>query len=454
MSFTIENLHEIAITRTHDPKDPSKADLLRKLVGNLSPEQWQEARKAYVDRFYVDPEHHLRNFDVYQEFPPLRLDPNLLLELLGILNKPDIDRDIAYIERLLTKANSRELTLQDRKEYFSWLPRIGLWDSPARQPTDNRTVDSYERRLRIQAWEKVSPVRFDYALKTIESAFPKLSVKFDTPRDKNIAAIASSHGAQWQELVDWAIGVLDAGYAVQVFTPYGRPIAIQRDSMLVREPPTEAVAVSLGLPGVGLGAPLRLDPLRLPKERIDYLLGNAVGADLFDPSQFGAVYLAGGLGFNEDVAITAPKSVDDDTHANITPTPHVLRMMNDAISHRLPIIALCHGPTLLACLDINIDGKREKLVKGVQVAALPALEPMVHAQGKLESQFSFYTWKTHDVLAEAGAIVDEQADLQDMTIVKTGVRDGLHIATGPGPQTALNLRKATISAINSRWGRV
>ena len=70
-------------------------------------------------------------------------------------------------------------------------------------------------------------------------------------------------------------------------------------------------------------------------------------------------------------------------------------------------------------------------------------------QGKLEPQFSFYTWKTHDVLAEAGAIVDEQTDLKDMTAVKTGVRDGLHIATGPGPQTALNLIKATISAINS-----
>ena len=40
------------------------------------------------------------------------------------------------------------------------------------------------------------------------------------------------------------------------------------------------------------------------------------------------------------------------------------------------------APPILACLDIEIKGKREKLVKGVEVAALPALEPMVHAPRK------------------------------------------------------------------------
>ncbi|QKX56777.1 uncharacterized protein TRUGW13939_03884 [Talaromyces rugulosus] len=129
-------------------------------------------------------------------------------------------------------------------------------------------------------------------------------------------------------------------------------------------------------------------------------------------------------------------------------------MLNHTVEHRLPIIALCHGPTLLASLDIEINGRSEKLVKGIEVAALPALEPMVHAQGKLEPQFSFYTWKTHEVLAEAGAVVDEETDLKDMTVVTTGVRDGLRIATGPGPQTARNLVKATISAINNSTKRM
>lgn len=451
MEFPIEQLHEIAIGRTQNPKDTSKLESLEKLVGSLSLEQLGEVRKAYVDRYYVDPEHHLRNFDVYQEHKALRLDSGLLLELLGALNRSEIQRDITYIRKLHEKARKHSLTLDDRREYFSLLPRIGLWDRPARKQTGDDNVDSFERRLRLRDWEKVSDVAFDVALKEIEDGFPKLEVKLSAPREKNIAAIASSHGAQWQELVDWAVGVLDAGYSVQVFSPFGRPLAIQRDSMLVREPPTEAVAVSLGLPGVGLGCPLRLDPLRLPKERIDYLLGNTVCADQFDPRQFGSVYLAGGLGFNEDVAVTSPKNANDLAHANISATPNAKKMMIRAIQHRLPIIALCHGPTLLACLDIDIDGKSEKLVKGVEVAALPALEPMVHEQGKLEPQFSYFTWKTHDVLAEAGAIVDEKADLDDMTIVKTGCRDGLHLATGPGPQTALNLVQATLFAIKSRW---
>ncbi|KAM4068036.1 hypothetical protein HRG_009670 [Hirsutella rhossiliensis] len=452
--INIEALHEITIGRTQDPKDRSKIDTLEKLVGGLSSKELRQVRTAYVNRYYVDPEHHLRNFDVYQEFAPLRIDPAILSELLGILNKSEIQNEVAYIGQLLKKAKNRSLTLHDRIEYYSCLPRIGLWDSPARKYPGNKNVDSYERRLRVKAWSKASDVDFDEALREIERCLPKVTVELETPRQKNIAVIASSHGAQWQELVDWALGVLDKGYTVRVFTPFGRPVAIQRDSMLVREPPTEAVAVALGLPGVGLGAPLRLDPLRLPKDRLDNLLGNAVGADQFDASKFGAVYLAGGLGFNEDVAVTSPKSVTDSAHANIQASPNIAQMMRRAVEHRLPIIALCHGPTLLACLDIDIDGKREKLVKGVEVAALPALEPMVHAQGKLEPQFSFYTWKTHEVLAEAGAVVDEEADLKDMTRVKTGVRDGLHLATGPGPQTAWNLVDATTSVIKKRWAAI
>ena len=447
----IESIHEIAISRSKNPADHwSKCAALEDLVGSITSEQLITLRKAYVDRYFIDPEHHLRNFDVFQEDARLRLDRSLLLELLGILNKSELNKDTEYVRQLLAKAESGTISSADRKEYYSWLPRVGLWDIPARDASERSSVDSYERMLRVKSWEKTSSLSFDAALQKIERSFPKATVAMDTPREKTVAVIASSHGAQWQELLDWALGMLDNGYAIQVFTPFGRPLAIQRDSMLVREPPTEAVAAALGLPGVGLGAPLRLDPLRLPTDRLKYLLGNAVCADQFDPQQFGAVYLAGGLGFNEDVAVTKPKG-SDTTRASIEPTPNVAMMMRHAIEHRLPIIALCHGPTLLACFDIEIDGKKERLVKGVQVAALPALEPMVHAQGKLEPQFSFYTWKTHDVLAEAGAVVDEASDLKDMTAVKTGLKDGLRLATGPGPQTAWNLIGATMSAMKERW---
>ncbi|KAJ4347370.1 uncharacterized protein N0V89_011311 [Didymosphaeria variabile] len=447
----VESVHEIAIARSNNPEDhKSKTKALEKLVGNFTLDDLTKFRQAYVDRYFVDPEHHLRNFDVYQEDAKLRLHPSLLFELLGILNKSEVERDTEYLRHLLAKAESATLSSADRQAYYSWLPRIGLWDAPARETSERTSVSSYERLLRIKAWEKISSLDFDAALLKIERSFSTATVRANTPREKTVAVIASSHGAQWQELIDWALGMLSNGYALQVFTPYGRPVAIQRDSMLVREPPTEAIAVALGLPGVGLGAPLRLDPLRLPADRLKYLMGNAMCADKFDPQQFGAVYLAGGLGFNEDVAVTSPKG-SDPTHAWIEPTPNIATMMRRAIEHRLPMIALCHGPTLLACFDIEINGVNEKLVKGVKVAALPALEPMVHAQGKLEPQFSFFTWKTHDVLAEAGALVDEAEDLKDMTVVKTGVKDGLHLVTGPGPQTAMNLIGATMSVMKKRW---
>lgn len=448
----IERVHEIAISRSKNPQEHiSKCAALEKLVGNFTAEQLLSFRKAYVNRYFIDPEHHLRNFDVYQEDTRLRLDRGLLVELLGILNKSELNKDTEFVHQLLAKAESGDLSLTDRKKYYSWLPRVGLWDVPARKAPDGSLVDSYERLLRVKSWEKTSSLLFDTALQKIEHAFPKLTLAMSTPREKNVAVIASSHGAQWQELVDWALGMLGNSYAIRIFTPFGRPLAIQRDSMLVREPPTEAVAVALGLPGVGLGAPLRLDPLRLPTDQLEDLLGTAICADQFDPQQFGAVYLAGGLGFNEDVAVARAKSLDP-AHASIEPTPHIAMMMRRAIEHRLPIVAVCHGPTLLACFDIEVDGKKERLVKGIPVAALPALEPMVHAQGKLEPQFSFFSWKTHDVLAEAGAIVDEASDLEDMTAVKTGFKDGLRLVTGPGPQTALNLIGATISALKERWG--
>ena len=284
----LDNLHAAAIERSHNPKDPSKIPAIEALVGDLTSGQLRETRMAYVDRYYVDPEHHLRNFDVYQEFAPLRLDPSLLINLLGILNKSEIQEDVLFVEMLLQKAKAGSLTEQDRLDYYSWLPRVGLWNVPARKTRDGENVDSYERQLRLRAWQSTASGQgFDQALKEIEQVFPKVPVKINSPRNKNIAVVASSHGAQWQELIDWALGMLDAGYTLQIFTPFGRPVAFQRDSLLVREPPTEAVAVSLGLPGVGLGCPLRLDPLRLSQDRLNNLLGHAVGADQFDPSVFG-----------------------------------------------------------------------------------------------------------------------------------------------------------------------
>ncbi|KAJ5530276.1 hypothetical protein N7527_003669 [Penicillium freii] len=135
--FPIEHLLEIAIGRTHDLKDRTKAVALEDIVDGSS-DPLRKVRKAYVD-----------------QSPSLRLDPDLLIDLLGTLDRADITGDIAYLSQLLKKSKNGNSTLQYRKEYYNWLPRIRLWDAPARNPPGNKNVDSYERRLRCQSWERI-----------------------------------------------------------------------------------------------------------------------------------------------------------------------------------------------------------------------------------------------------------------------------------------------------------
>src|SRR6185369_12436550 len=93
------------------------------------------------------------------------------------------------------------------------------------------------------------------------------------------------------------------------------------------------------------------------------ILGNTAAAKDFDPKRFGAVYLAGGLGFNEDVAVAMPGQP-------IKANANIESMMNKATDDKLPIIALCHAPTLLAATTMEVNGQREPISKGIQTASL------------------------------------------------------------------------------------
>jgi putative intracellular protease/amidase len=125
-------------------------------------------------------------------------------------------------------------------------------------------------------------------------------------------------------------------------------------------------------------------------------------------------------------------------------------MMDSAVNDRLPIVALCHGPTLLSALDININGKEEPLNKGIATASLPPFEGYVGLTGRKEIQFT-YDVNTHDALKETGGQTNVLADIANMSRVVKSEKDGQNIITGPGPQAASNLADATMEVLKNRW---
>lgn len=410
----------------------------QQLFDGMTPQQVGQVRAAYIKEFGMDPEHHIRSDDWGQ--PLARLDRATETQLMGALNGPQMKADAGELNRMLKAANAGTLTPADRQEYFAMMPRIGLYDSPTRQQAGGPNLDSQERTLIEDAFQKQGTgVPFDQALKTIESKLPGPDLTPKGPREKNIAAVVSSHGAQWQELMGWADKMKDAGYNVQLFTPEGRPVAFQRDSMDVSTHTS------------GFGAPADLDPAGRTGQIAKELLGNTAPASSFDPKNFGAVYLAGGLGFNEDVAVAKPETLPNgQTHTKLTANPNIEKMMNSAIDQRLPIVALCHGPTLLAALDINVNGKKEPLNKGIETASLPPFEGYVGLTGRKEIQFN-YDVNTHNALAETGGQTHVLKDIANMSRVVKQEKDGQNIITGPGPQAASNLADATMEVLKKRW---
>jgi putative intracellular protease/amidase len=420
--------------------DATRVDRTKQLFAGMTPKQVDAVRASYIKQFGCDPEIHIRSDDLGQ--PIHRLDRAVELEMVGALNGPQMKADAATLAGMLEKAKSGTLTTDDRQKYFSMLPRMGLWDAPTRATPGDAKLDSLERTQLGNAFgAQGTGVELDAALKKIEGAMPPANLAPTGPREKSIAVVISSHGAQWQELMDWAQPMVDKGYQLQLFTPDGRPVAFQRDSL----------SVSNRTVNLGFGAPGHLDPAGPTGEVARKLLGNTAGAAKFDPKQFGAVYLAGGLGFNEDVAIAKGETRPDGTkHSVLTANPNIEKMMNAAVGERLPVIALCHGPTLLAAIDIEVGGKKEKLNKGIETASLPPFEGYVGFTGRKEIQFT-YDVNTHAALRETGGETHVLKDIANMNRVVKAHKDGMDIITGPGPQTARELVDATVESITRRW---
>lgn len=446
----------LAVDRgVHLPDDATRLARTNRLLDGFSAKDIAQVRQAYIAKYHSDPEMHIGS-DAFGQ-PLKRLPPETELGMLRALNGPQMKEDAKALTKLLDDAQRGPLTPEARQQYYAMMPRMGLWDASARAgnagvSADGAELDSSERTLLKEAFAGERPgVKLDDALKQIESAMPAADPiprgadGKPVPPEKSIAVIASSHGAQWQELMDWAVKLHDQGYSMQVFTPEGRPVAFQRDSLGVGESTTR----------LGFAAPTRLDPAGHAGEVAAGLLGNAAKATQFDPKQFGAVYLAGGLGFNEDVAVATKVK---DGIPTLASNPNINTFMQKAFNERLPIIAICHGPTLLASTKVsyaNPDGTRrtESLNAGIATASLPPLEGYVSATGRKGPQFDLVDTPTEDELAATGGKSSVVKDVLDTSRVvhavkKDPVGGDQIIITGAAPQAALGLAEMTTGALS------
>jgi hypothetical protein len=435
-----EVLRAIACDRTGEviPNDAARLANLEALLGGLSRGEIDELRAQYIHIYGADPEVHMHSWDLFQ--PLLRLEEPVTKEMIRLLNGPMLEEQVARLSELLDRASSGALTSEDRATYFSELPLLGLWDKPMRQVDGGPNLDALERTLLKELWAATRPeLSFDDALSQIEAKLPPPDLSAKAPRDRSIAVIASSHGAQWQELMDWLMVMDKAGYSVQVFTPEGRPVAFQEDSLCVSKHTTR----------LGFGAPLHLDPRGEAGQVARKALATTAPAASFDVSKFGAVYAAGGLGFNEDVAVVTLKDGEVSLKAN----PNIEKMIRAAVDVRFPQIALCYGPTIYAAVSAKFGDKYEPISAGLLTSSLPPFEGYVALTGRKGPQFNVDV-DTHREMHEAGGKANRKTMVQDILNMSRVTRDGKHglrLVTGPGPQTSFNLGAATIEELARRW---
>ena len=437
-------LHTLANDRSNLllPNNATRLERTRELLTGLSAKQIDEVRASYISRYGSDPETNIRGWDFFQ--PLTRLDDTLQLEMVGLLNGPALKETAGTMASLLDKARAGTLTAEDRATYYSLMPMVGLWDKPRRESPNGANLDAMERKILSSMWgehQQRTGVSMDDALETIEAGMPPADLTPRGPREKNVAVIVSSAGAQWQELMDWATVMNDKGYNIQLFTPEGRPAAFQHDSMSVCEHTAP----------VGHGCPPHLDPRGPAGKLAQKLLANTAGAARFDAKDFGAVFSAGGLGFNEDVVVANPvKGPDGKTRSALESNPNIDKMMRAAVDARLPNISICHGPTILAATKMTINGREEPVNKGIDTASLPPFEGYVGLTRRKETQFT-YDVNTHDAMEEAGGHTHVKKDILNMSRVVHAHKDGMDVISGPGPQAARNLGLATVEAMELRW---
>ena len=410
-----------------------RQDGLERLVHDLDAGGVERIRVAYIERYAEDPEVTIRSDGLFDHL--VRLPREEEIALISRLQAAYMKRDVRVLDDLLRRSREGALTLVDRQAYFAMLPRMGLWEVPVRVEPGDRSLDAVERIHLRARWAELSDVELDVALRAIEAAFPEEPLAAGVTRDRSIAVVVSSHGAQWEELMGWARPMLERGYHLQVFTPDGRPASFQRDSL----------SISTKTAPLGFGCRAELDPAGKTGELAEQILSKAVAAKRFDASLYGAVYLAGGLGFNEDVAVAMPDAIGGTT---LTAHPDVAAMMDRILREKLPVIAICHGPTLFAA--VRMPDTDEPLARGIATASLPPFEAYVGFTDRKEIQFT-YNVNTHRVLEAAGASTSVLRDIASMSRVVKAHKSGIEVLSGPGPQAAGTLAAATIEVIGTRW---
>lgn len=404
------------------PDDQARLERMNELLGGLSAIEVDRARSEYIKAYGADPEIHIQSWDLFQPF--MRLRPLVIKEMIRALNGAALEALVRQLSELLDRARRAALTRADRAAYFSALPLSGRWNRSARQVEGGPNLDALERTLLKEHWHALRrETSFDEALGEIERAMPPPDLEPRAPRERSIAVIASSHGAQWQELMDWLMVMISAGFTVQVFTPEGRPVSFQEDSLCVNRNTSK----------LGLGAPEHLDPRGLAGVVARAALATTAPAALFDASNFGAVYAAGGRGFNEDVVVA---HVED---GEVVPraAPHIERMLRAAVDARLPQLALCHAPTIYAIVKAQFADRFEAISAGLVTSALRSVD-----------------FDSHRELCGSGGKASRLTlarDILDLSRVTRDEKDGLRLLTGPGPQASFSLGAATIEELRERW---
>lgn len=474
VAATAQALQDLLTARAH-LGDELRIQLTQTLVAGLSASEMGQVIDAYVERFGRHPEFDIRSDGLGQPFQQLK--PEDELSLAGIINRASMRETAVALRDMLEKP---QLTLEDRQQFMSTLPLLGLWDKPTRT-VEGMNLDAPERQFLLAAWNELAmSTTLDQALAEIEAKLKSVAIPPPTmPREKTIALLASSHGAQWQETMDFALEMKRQGYDVRFFTPDGAdgratPVGFQRDSLLVSQDTTE----------LGLGAPPRLNPRDPTVAReIAELLGKTQPASTLNAKQVGLIYLAGGLGFNEDVARATKLSAEEQSQLSLQEravylthgtepvklelNESVKSFMGKAVAEKLPFVTLCHGATAFAATQVQVEenGRQvtEAFNKNLLTSSLPPFEAYVRGRDSVAAQFLYGAPNvdTHQVMANAGGrvnpMVDPALDALDMAGVSIDYRplqrdaqgkgvpgSGFVVLSGPGPQTALRLAQKVL----------
>lgn len=393
--------------------DARRLERMRSAIGGLDAPAMEQVRTAYIRKFNKDPEIDIRGFGIGQVAPRNRRTVEAMVELL---NGPRIRSQVEVLHGLLEKQRAgKPFTTQDRQTFFRTMAEVGF-------PHGRSQL---EREFKAKAGRSL-----ESTLERLHAVMPPADAIPSTPASKNVAVVLSSQGAQWQELMDWAMPLIEAGYNLQVFTPDGKPVAYQHDSLLY----------SAATSKVGFGAPphLRVDG-PVGRHGMD-LAANAAPADSFDPKHFAQVMVVGGLGTDRD----------------LTNHPSIHGLVARAFEQGLDLASICHGPTVFAKTMIDGgNGRREPLARGMDIIGLPnQMERAAIASGRVHE---FYLdpppIDVRKTLEAAGANMNRLVEMHSVVRPSRVVVDekaGRQVATGVGPLAARNLGLESLRMLEAR----